>query len=73
MKQVNQLHETTATKATEPGKTNACPNPSSAAHPQCTGTTNNRQRAAARKGAAQSRCRKRHRQTKHNLHRQPNA
>jgi hypothetical protein len=68
MKQVNQPHETTATKAREPGKTNACPNPKSAAHPQCAGTTNNRQRAAARKGAAPSRCRKRHRQTKHNLH-----
>jgi hypothetical protein len=41
MKQVNQLQETTATKA-EPGKANACPNPESAAHAQCAGTNNNR-------------------------------
>jgi hypothetical protein len=67
MKQVNQLQETTAT---DPGKTNACPNPRSAAHAQCAGTKNNRQSAAARKGAAPSRCRKRHRQTKYNLHSQ---
>jgi hypothetical protein len=46
MKQVNQLQETTATKATEPGKTNACPNPESAAHAQCAGTINNRHACA---------------------------
>jgi hypothetical protein len=35
LKQVNQRQEPTATKATEPGKTNACANPESAAHPVC--------------------------------------